>query len=265
MGMHDNDHCINCAHAVAGPEQKFCPRCGQPTPVHRIDWHFLAHELEHSVLHMDRGILYSLKQLMLRPGTLLRDYIDGRRGNQVKPLLMIMVMAAAVVLLGRFVLGEGVVKAVAHADVAATVEAGSAAARHMARFTAASQSVAGWINANFATFTLLLLPIEAGVRWAVFRRYSRLNYPEWLVISTLLVSQTFVVWMALISLHRWLPQLLQWVALFAVVYCVFSLVQFFQGRPAWQTIWRVLLAELVFAVIGQVLMAVAIFALMVAS
>lgn len=265
MGMHEESHCINCVRAVAGPQQRFCPDCGQPTPARRIDWGYVGHELEHGVLQMDRGLLYSLKLLMLQPGRLLRDYIEGRRGNQAKPLLLVTLTAAAVVLLGRFVLGEGVVKAVAPADVAAAVEAGSAAARHMARFTAASQSVAGWINANFATFTLLLLPIEAGVRWAVFRRYSRLNYPEWLVISTLLVSQTFVVWMALISLHRWLPQLLQWVALFAVVYCVFSLVQFFQGRPAWQTIWRVLLAELVFAVIGQVLMAVAIFALMVAS
>ena len=46
--MHDNSHCINCALAVAGPGQKFCPGCGQPTPAHRIDWHFLGHELEHS-------------------------------------------------------------------------------------------------------------------------------------------------------------------------------------------------------------------------
>ena len=101
--MHDNSHCINCALAVAGPGQKFCPGCGQPTPAHRIDWHFLGHELEHSVLHMDRGILYSLRQLMLRPGRLMRDYIDGRRGNHVKPLLLIMVSAAAVVLLNRFI------------------------------------------------------------------------------------------------------------------------------------------------------------------
>ncbi|MGX9721138.1 DUF3667 domain-containing protein [Stenotrophomonas acidaminiphila] len=262
MGMHDNDHCINCMRAVTGPEQKFCPGCGQPTPARRIDWGYVGHELEHGVLQMDRGLLYSLKLLMLQPGRLLRDYIEGRRGNQAKPLLLLTVTAAAVVLLSRFFLDGGVLKAVSM-DPATAVDAGSAAAQRMARLVAASQAVAGWINANFATFTLLLLPIEAGVRWAVFRRYSRLNYPEWLVISTLLVSQVFVVWMALLALHRWLPQLLQWVALFAVAYCVFSLVQFFQGRPPWQTLWRALLAELLFMVIGQVLMAVAILALVV--
>lgn len=127
MGMHDNDHCINCAHAVAGPEQKFCPRCGQPTPVHRIDWHFLAHELEHSVLHMDRGILYSIRELMLRPGRLMRDYIDGRRGNHVKPLLLIMVTAAAVVLLSRLFAGGTVMDADAPAGMAQGLEPGAAA------------------------------------------------------------------------------------------------------------------------------------------
>ena len=102
MNMLQSGACANCDRAIAGQDQKFCPACGQPTPAHRIDWHFLGHELEHSVLHMDRGILYSLRQLMLRPGRLMRDYIDGRRGNHVKPLLLIMVSAAAVVLLNRF-------------------------------------------------------------------------------------------------------------------------------------------------------------------
>ena len=54
--MGDASSCINCGHAVVGPDQTFCPACGQPTQPHRIDWHFLGHELEHSVLHMDRGI-----------------------------------------------------------------------------------------------------------------------------------------------------------------------------------------------------------------
>ena len=87
--MGDASMCINCGLAVAHPEQKFCPACGPPTPVHRIDWRFLGHELEHSVLHMDRGILYSLKELMLRPGHLMRGYLEGRRAKQVKPLLLL--------------------------------------------------------------------------------------------------------------------------------------------------------------------------------
>lgn len=263
MGMHDNDHCINCAHAVAGPEQKFCPRCGQPTPVHRIDWHFLAHELEHSVLHMDRGILYSIRELMLRPGRLMRDYIDGRRGNHVKPLLLIMVTAAAVVLLSRLFAGGTVMDADAPAGMAQGLEPGAAALA--ARYVAASTAVAGWIDAHFAAFTLALLPIEAWVLRLAFGRYGRLNYPEWLVITALLTVQVFVVWSVLIPFERWVPHTQMWVGLAGVAYAVYSLLQFFEGRPAWSTIWRALLGYGVFSVLSSVAVAMAIFVLMLVS
>ena len=263
MGMHDNDHCINCARAVTGPEQKFCPGCGQPTPVHRIDWHFLGHELEHSVLHMDRGILYSLRELMLRPGRLMRDYIDGRRGNHVKPLLLVMVTAAAVVLLSRLFAGGTVMETDAPAGMAQGLEPGAAAL--VARYVAASKAVAGWIDAHFAAFTLALLPIEAWVLRLVFGRYGRLNYPEWLVITALLTVQVFVVWSVLIPFERWIPSAQVWVGLAGVAYAVYSLLQFFEGRPAWSTIWRALLGYGVFSVLSSVAVAMAIFVLMLVS
>ena len=265
MGMHDNDHCINCARAVTGPEQKFCPGCGQPTPVHRIDWHFLGHELEHSVLHMDRGILYSLRELMLRPGRLMRDYIDGRRGNHVKPLLLIMVSAAAVVLLNRFFAGGMLMDAGTSVGAAGSLEPGLTASAAAARYIIASQTVAGWVDAHFAAFTLALLPLEAWVLRLVFGRYGRLNYPEWLVITALLTVQVFVVWSALIPFERWVPHTQLWVGLASVAYAVYSLLQLFEGSPAWSTIWRALLGYGVFSVLSSVAVAMAIFVLMLVS
>ena len=263
--MHDNSHCINCALAVAGPGQKFCPGCGQPTPAHRIDWHFLGHELEHSVLHMDRGILYSLRQLMLRPGRLMRDYIDGRRGNHVKPLLLIMVSAAAVVLLNRFCAGGMLRDAVTPVGAAGSLEPGLTASAAAARYIIASQTVAGWVDAHFAAFTLALLPLEAWVLRLVFGRYGRLNYPEWLVVTALLTVQVFVIWMVLIPFHRWIPHTQFWAGLAGVAYAVYSLLQFFEGRPAWSTIWRSLVGYGVFSVLSSVAVAVAVFVVMLAT
>ncbi|WP_449465827.1 DUF3667 domain-containing protein [Stenotrophomonas humi] len=260
--MHDNSRCINCERAVTGAAQKFCPDCGQPTPAHRIDWHFLGHELEHSVLHMDRGILYSLKQLMLHPGQLLRDYIEGRRGNQVKPLLLITVMSAVVVLLNRLVVGTGMMDINGGVDPAGALNASAESKAVMAAFMAASRSVTDWINAHFAAFTLMLLPMEASVKWLVFRRYGKLNYPEWLVITALLTVQVFVIWSVLILLQRWIPQTQLWAGLLGVIYGVCSLVQYFHGRSVWQTTWRALLAYAVFGVISSAMVGAATFALM---
>ena len=258
MGMHDNSRCINCERAVTGAAQKFCPDCGQPTPAHRIDWHFLGHELEHSVLHMDRGILYSLKQLMLRPGQLLRDYIEGRRGNQVKPLLLITMMAAVVLVLNRLIIGASIVDG----GASEAVLAGQALPAEMLRFMAASRSVGTWIESHFAAFTLMLLPIEALAFLLIFSRYSKLNYPEWLVIITLLTVQTFVIWSVLVLLHRWVPHTQVLAGMLGMIYSVVSLVQFFQQRPTWSTVWRSVLALGVFSVVSGIVVFVATVAVM---
>lgn len=247
MGMHVDTSCINCDRATGGPEQKYCPNCGQPTPAHRIDWHFLGHELEHSVLHMDRGILYSLKQLMLQPGRLLRDYIEGRRGNQVKPLLLITMMAAAVVLLNRLITGGSMMDTGA-SEAMATAQAVPA---EVLRVMAAYRTVGAWIDSHFAAFTLMLLPIEALVFWQVFRRYSQLNYPEWLVMITVLTVQTFVIWSVLVLLHRWLPHAQLMAALLGMIYAAVSLVQFFQDRAVWSTIWRTAVSLALFSLISS--------------
>ena len=247
--MGDASTCINCGRAVAGAEQKFCPACGQPTPVHRIDWHFLGHELEHSVLHMDRGILYSLKELMLRPGHLMRAYIEGRRANQAKPLLLIMVMAAVVVFLTRYLLGEGVMD-----RLAAPLPAGAAEAdRAIAIAMKATELVKAWTNQYFALYTLLLLPFEAAAFRLSFGRFAGFNYPEWLVITAFLTVQAFVFWVLMLLLHRWLPHPELWMTLASILFAIFSLIQLFRTRPWWKTLLRAALGFGLFFVVSAVL------------
>ncbi len=202
---------------------------------------------------------------MLRPGRLMRDYIDGRRGNHVKPLLLIMVSAAAVVLLNRFFAGGMLMDAGTPVGAAGSLEPGLTASAAAARYIIASQTVAGWVDAHFAAFTLALLPLEAWVLRLVFGRYGRLNYPEWLVVTALLTVQVFVIWMVLIPFHRWIPHTQFWAGLAGVAYAVYSLLQFFEGRPAWSTIWRSLVGYGVFSVLSSVAMAVAVFVVMLAT
>jgi hypothetical protein len=229
--------CANCGRAIAGTDQKFCPACGQPTPVHRIDWHFLGHELEHSVLHMDRGILFSLKDLMLRPGHLMRDYIEGRRGNQVKPLLLLMIMAAMVVFLSKYLLRGDVVGSAMQAGYSGATRAQANGGFDVAPLLDMFAVVKDWINAHFAVFTLFLLPFEAGTFWLAFKGRG-LNYPEWLVVTTFLTVQTFIFWLLAILLQRWIPQAQTWSMLLAVMYAIFSLAQLFPSHSRGTSVLR---------------------------
>lgn len=70
-------HCLNCHEAVSG---NFCANCGQKTDTHRITFkHFFMHDLLHGVWHIERGILFTLKETFLRPGQAAMDYIGGKR------------------------------------------------------------------------------------------------------------------------------------------------------------------------------------------
>lgn len=236
--MSEAVQCSNCGRAIDGPAQKFCPACGQATPVHRIDWHFMAHELEHSVLHMDRGILYSLKELMLRPGRLMRDYLEGRRARQAKPFLLLMVTAAAVVFLGKVLLDGHVVDSVLQVSNLPATGANGDEQAAPAAVLQAQATVQHWMNRNFALITLLLIPLEALAFRLAFFGTGRLNYPEWLVVTALLTVQTFVFWGLSIPLQRWFPQAPAVAIGLAVCYMIYSLAQLFSDRSCWDSILR---------------------------
>jgi hypothetical protein len=236
--MFDAGICANCDRAVGGADQKFCPACGQPTPAHRIDWHFLGHEFEHGVLHMDRGIFYSLKGLMLRPGHFIRDYIEGRRARHVKPLMLIMILVAAMVFLARYFLAGDLVGSGLTMGGGAAADAKAGGQFDSARFLNAFGVVKDWMNRYYTATTLILLPLEAvAFKWA-FRRFRNLNYPEWLVIATFLTAQSFVIMITAAPLRYWFPQVHGWALSLVFVYTVVSLTQFFKPYPRWKSVLR---------------------------
>lgn len=75
--MSHNTSCLNCNELVT---KKFCPNCGQKTDTHRITFkHFITHDLLHGIWHIEKGILFTLKEALLRPGKAALDYISGKR------------------------------------------------------------------------------------------------------------------------------------------------------------------------------------------
>jgi hypothetical protein len=77
--------CNNCSDNVTG---KFCCNCGNPTQVARVDFHYVLHEVQH-VLHFEKGFLYTLKELLFRPGQNIKEFIKGNRARLVKPIIFI--------------------------------------------------------------------------------------------------------------------------------------------------------------------------------
>lgn len=80
----------NCKNCNAEISSKFCPDCGQPAKLHRIDGHYVIHEIQH-LLHFERGFLYTIKELVTNPGQNIRNYLTENRSRLVKPIIFIIV------------------------------------------------------------------------------------------------------------------------------------------------------------------------------
>ncbi|OXA90980.1 DUF3667 domain-containing protein [Flavobacterium hercynium] len=91
--------CKNCDQNYSG---NYCNNCGQPAETHKINAHFLWHDIQHGLLHFDKGILYSFQQLFSRPGHSIREFIEGKRVKHFKPISLVVVLGTLYGILYHF-------------------------------------------------------------------------------------------------------------------------------------------------------------------
>ena len=91
-------NCKNCNTEVT---QNYCPNCGEAVHLKRINSHYIIHEIEH-VLHFEKGILYTVRELLTKPGESIRHFITENRNRLVKPIIFIIVTSLIYTLISHF-------------------------------------------------------------------------------------------------------------------------------------------------------------------
>jgi hypothetical protein len=83
-------NCLNCGHELSN---NFCSYCGQKADTHRITVkHFIQHDLLHGVFHLDKGILFTIKETFTRPGKAAMDYINGKRVSYYNVFYLLLIL-----------------------------------------------------------------------------------------------------------------------------------------------------------------------------
>ncbi len=84
--------CLNCGHPVP---DRYCGRCGQDAHhTHRLTMADMLHDIPHSIWHVDKGILFTLKSMIRRPGPTIRAWLAGRRVDHFRPLSLLLVVTS---------------------------------------------------------------------------------------------------------------------------------------------------------------------------
>lgn len=165
-----DSNCSNCNQAIIG---NFCSNCGQKK-YKRINKNYIWEEVQYTLLHTNKGFLYSIKKIIKNPGKTAKEFIEGKRVNHYKPLLLVFVLSGISAFISFKVIGmEDTLKD---------------------HFSANEDINTNFLN-NYITFLssyssilmLSLLPGFAFLTWLVLRKWGH-NYYEHIVMNSYILS-----------------------------------------------------------------------------
>jgi len=159
--------CKNCTEEIT---LNFCGNCGQKK-AKRIDRTYIKDELQYTVLHMNKGFLYSIKKILKGPGKTAREFVEGNRVNHYKPILLVFVVAGiSAFLTNTFIHPEEIMVKYYESKGLTGIEAASgiAASSFMYKYS--------------AIVMLATVPFMAFFTWLAFRKWGY-NYYEHVIIT----------------------------------------------------------------------------------
>lgn len=168
MREHSTPNCLNCTHTVTG---KFCAACGQKADTHRITLrHFFMHDLLHGLWHVEKGLFFTLKESLIRPGTTARNYIAGHRIRYYNFFYLLLVLLGLNALIGHWF--QSLYQLNTEVSVAST--------------SSTILDITDFLKTNFKLLIFLLIPFFAINGAALFRR-TNYNLAEHSIVAANIV------------------------------------------------------------------------------
>jgi len=90
--------CLNCGHPLDHSD-RYCPNCSQINSTKRLELLDFLHELLSGIINYDSRLVRTLQALLLRPGKISRDYINGMRVRYTNPFRFLLSTAIVYFLL----------------------------------------------------------------------------------------------------------------------------------------------------------------------
>ncbi|MCS3529429.1 DUF3667 domain-containing protein [Chryseobacterium sp. JUb7] len=187
--------------------EEFCSNCKQTVKPKRIDGRYIIHEIEH-VLHFERGILYTIRELLIRPGENIKNFITENRSRLVKPIIFIIVTSLIYTLISKFFhIEEGYIKLDAEGSQ--------------------MQSINNWVQSHYGYSNIIMGGFIAFWLKIFFRKYDY-NFFEILILLCFILGMEMLIF-SVFALFEGLIKfpLMQIAAVIVFIYFSWAVGQFF--------------------------------------
>jgi len=84
--------CLNCGHLL-DISDKYCPNCSQANSTKKLTLKDFFDEFLSNLINYDSKLLTTLYALLIKPGTITRDYIKGKRVSYTNPFRFLLSLA----------------------------------------------------------------------------------------------------------------------------------------------------------------------------
>ncbi len=158
-------NCKNCGQIV---DEKYCRHCGQNSKVSKINLSNFLNEVSESIFQINKGLFYTLKELFVRPGGSINEFLNGKRKSHFKPVAYVLTFSTLYFFISRLS---------AENTWMNDIVSGFSEASWDSESKTKAPSILIWLSANFAYATLLLLPIFSFASYLSFWGLGR-NYLE---------------------------------------------------------------------------------------
>lgn len=203
-------NCGNCNNQIS---ENYCSNCGQPANLKRIDGHYIIHEIKH-VLHFEKGILYTIRELLTNPGENVRNFISKNRVRLVKPIIFIIVSSLIYTLVNHFFhIEDGYVK-----------------------FNETKQTTTGlifkWVQDHYGYSNIIMGVFIAFWIKIFFKKYNY-NFFEILILLCFVMGMA-MLFFAVFAIFQGITHidLMQIAGIIGIAYCTWAIGQFFDKKKA---------------------------------
>ena len=201
-------NCTNCDYEI---NLNYCPNCGQAAKLKRIDGHYILHEIEH-VLHFEKGILYTIRELLTKPGENVRYFISENRSRLVKPIIFIIVTSLIYSVINHFYHIE---KGYVHYDENSKSTTGL---------------IFKWVQEHYGYSNIIMGVFIAVWTKILFRKYGY-NFFEILILLCFVMGIGMLIF-AFFAFFQGITKinLMQIAGFVGIAYCTWAIGQFFDKK-----------------------------------
>ena len=201
--------CKKCNNEFEG---NYCFNCGHPQKLERINSGYIISEIA-SVLNFQKGIFHTIKELLIKPGQNIRQFISEDRNRLVKPILFIIICSLTYTLFVQiFEFKDGYINF------------------HFDDSNSAMSLIFQWITQNYG-YSNILMAVFVAIWIKMFYRKYDYNFYEILILLLFISGMQMLMFALLGALESLIKTpILTFGTYFVLIYAFWAIGQFFDKR-----------------------------------